>query len=241
MTSALQTWPLGASVAIYTFMCVRGRTLLAWTGLASMLGVTIHWSATGQGLGYGLSLAAVNVAPLLMATFFAFTIRPLGRSIFELREQPTLRVAAEAAASAVLDERDEQLRRLDEQARPLLARIVDGPDLFADERLVCELLEADLRDSLRARGLLDGRLSQAARAARSRGVQVVMLDDRGDIELDGTAHAALAASAASQLDSICTGSATVRLLPAGRPLLATMLIDAGETYRVEYGHDGRPV
>lgn len=242
LSSTLQTWPLGASVAIYTFMCVRGRTLLAWAGLMLVVAVTVVWSVlTGRGPVYGLSFSAVNAAPLLMATFFAFTIRPLGRSIFELRRQSTVRVAAEAAASAVLDERDAQLRRLDEQARPLMGRIVDGPDLDDDELLVCELLEADLRDSLRARGLLDDRLSRSARAARSRGVQVVMLDDRGDVDLDAHARTALATSAADRLDTLAAGSATVRLLPAGRPLLATMLVDADETYRIEYGHDGRPV
>ena len=240
VTSTLQTWPLGASIAIYTFMCVRGRTWFAWIGLTLMLGVTILWAAANQNLAYGMSLATINVAPLLMATFFAFTIRPLGRSIFQLREQSTLRVAAAAAASAALDERDAQLRRLDEQARPLLGRIADGPELDQSELLVCELLEADLRDSLRARGLLTARLARAARSARSRGVQVVMLDDRGDVELDPHVRTALADSAADRLDSISTGSATVRLLPPGRPLLATMLVDAGNTYRVEYGHDGRP-
>lgn len=241
-TSALQTWPLGCSVAIYTFMCVRGRTISAWIGLAAMIGTAIAWAViTGQGIGYAIGLSAINVAPLLMATFFALTIRPLGRSIFELRAQSTVRVASEAAASAVLDERDAQLRRLDHQARPLLGRIVAGPELLADDILVCQLLEADLRDSLRARALADTRLSQAARAARSRGVQVVMLDDRGDAELDDSVHAALTSSAAEELDGLAAGSATVRLLPAGRPVLATMLVDAGETYRIEYGHDGEPI
>lgn len=241
-SSSLQTWPLGASVAIYTFMCVRGRTLFAWIGLAATIGVTLLWTgATGQGVGYGLSFSGINVAPLLMATFFAFTIRPLGRSIFELRAQSTVRIASEAAASAVLEERDAQLERLDEQARPLLGRIVSGPDLTEDERLACELLEADLRDSLRARGLVDTRLSRAARAARSRGVQVVMLDDRGDVALDSDAHSALTASAADQLDALRSGSATVRLLPPGRPVLATMLVDADETFRLEYTQNGSPV
>lgn len=242
-SSSLQTWPLGASVAIYTFMCVRGRTWFAWAGLALTIGASLWWAAaTGQGFGYGLSFSGINVAPLLMATFFAFTIRPLGRSIFELRAQSTVRIASEAAASAVLEERDEQLRRLDEQARPLLGRIADGPEMSKDELLACELLEADLRDSLRARGLVEPRLTQAARSARSRGVQVVMLDDRGGSELDDRALAALTASAAERLDAIETGSVTVRMLPPGRASLATILHDdCEETRRYEYGLDGHIV
>lgn len=239
-SSSLQTWPLGASVAIYTFMCVRGRTLFGWFGLGSTIAVSLFWAvSTGQGIGYGFSFSGINIAPLLMATFFAFTIRPLGRSIFELRTQSTLRIASAAAAAAVLEERDEQLERLDEQARPLLGRIVDGPDLSEDEILACELLEADLRDSLRARGLVDSRLVQAARSARSRGVQVVMLDDRGDVALESPVHAALTSSAAARLDSIDSGTVTVRMLPPGRSTLATILHDDAEnTHRLEYGPDG---
>ncbi|MGA9873640.1 MAG: hypothetical protein WBQ44_21165, partial [Rhodococcus sp. (in: high G+C Gram-positive bacteria)] len=152
----------------------------------------------------------------------------------------TLRVASEAAASAVLDERDARLRSLDQQARPLLARIVDGPEISSDERLVCELLEAELRDSLRARGLVDDRLSHAARSARSRGVQVVLLDDRGDDALDPAVRTELAASVADRLDALDTGAATARLLPAGRTHLASMLVDDDSTHRIEYDHDGRP-
>lgn len=239
-SSSLQTWPLGASVAIYTFMCVRGRTLFAWVGLTLTIGSSLFWAVvTGQGIAYGLSFSGINVAPLLMATFFAFTIRPLGRSIFELRIQSTLRISSAAAASAVLEERDAQLERLDEQARPLLGRIVDGPDLNADELLACELLEADLRDSLRARGLAGSQLSQAARSARSRGVQVVMLDDRGEVPLDAPILTELTASAAAQLDSIDSGTVTVRMLPPGRSTLATILHnDSDDTHRFEYGPDG---
>lgn len=242
ISSSLQTWPFGSSVAIYTFMCVRGRTSFAWIGLASTIAVSIVWAVqSGQGLGYGLSLSGINIAPLLMATFFAFTIRPLAKSVFELRTQSTLRIASEAAASAVLEERDAQLRRLDEQARPLLGRIVDGPDLQPDEVMACALLEADLRDSLRARGLMDSRLVKAARSARSRGIAVIMLDDRGR-ELDEKVHAELTSSAAAELDHIGSGSVTLRMLPPGRATIATILHDdADDIRRLEYGPDGRIV
>lgn len=237
-SSALQTWTLGTSVALYTVMCVRGRTPLAWMGLVATVGVTLWWSvSTGQGVGYGIAFGVVNTAPLLMSSFFAYTLRPLSRSIFELRRRSTARVALEAAAAAVLDERDSQLERLDEMARPLLERTVHGPDLSAAEVLSCTLLEAELRDSLRARALVDPRLRHSVRTARGRGVNVVLLDDRAE-DLAPDVRDALVTSTAEHIDRIDHGSATIRLLPAGRPLLATMLVDAGETYRIEYKHDG---
>ncbi|SNT26696.1 hypothetical protein SAMN05421642_112112 [Rhodococcoides kyotonense] len=240
LTSPLQTWPLGMSVVIYTFMCVRGRTPLAWLGLLMSVAATVVWAvATDQGAWYGLSYSLINAAPLLMATFFTFTIRPLGRSIFELRRQSTERIAAQAAAAAVLEERDVQLERLDELARPLLERAVSGPDLGPEEQMACIILEADLRDSLRARRLADPVLQESVRAARRRGVGVVLLDDRADAELDADVRATVVESVARCLNGLENGSATIRLLPPGRPVLATMLVDAQEsTYRVEYANDG---
>jgi hypothetical protein len=242
LTGSLQSWPLGMSVVIYTFMCVRGRTPAAWFGLALTMSVAVGWAVlTGQGALFGLSFSAINIAPLLMATFFAFTIRPLGAAIFELREQSTIRIAAQAAAAAVLEERDARLASLDALARPLLQRIADGPDLTDEEVLACRLLEAELRDTLRARGLVLPDLSRAARSARARGVEVTMLDDRSPTALSEKVRNDIAAGASSSLDGAVTGSVTVRLLPPGRPAAATILLDdlGDGAQRVEYDDSGR--
>lgn len=240
VSSPLQTWPLGTSVALFTALCVRGRTSAAWAGLGTTVAVTIFWSVqTGQGAAYGIAFGVINAAPLLMSTFFAFTLRPLARSVFALRDQSTTRVASEAAAAAVLEERDSQLRRLDELARPLLERTVHGPDLAPEEIASYTLLEAELRDSLRARALVTDRLRTSVRTARDRGVSVVLLDDRADVELDTAVRDLVVDSAAEHIDRMPSGSATLRLLPAGRPALATMLVDSERTYRIEYEHDGR--
>ncbi len=242
LTGSLQTWPLGMSVVIYTFMCVRGRTLAAWIGLVLIMSVAIGWTMlTGQGFLYGLSFSAINVAPLLMATFFAFTIRPLAAAIFELREQSTVRIASQAAAAAVLEERDARLASLDALARPLLQRIADGPDLTDEELLGCVLLEAELRDSLRARGLVRPNLARAARSARARGVEVMMLDDRAPATLDDDARDRIVAAASNSLDGAHAGSVTVRLLPVGRAVAATVLLDdfGDGALRIEYDDSGR--
>ncbi|MDV6260829.1 hypothetical protein [Rhodococcoides yunnanense] len=242
LTGSLQTWPLGMSVVIYTFMCVRGRTLAAWLGLVLTMSVAIGWAAlTGQGALYGLSFSAINAAPLLMSTFFAFTIRPLAAAIFELRTQSTVRIASQAAAAAVLEERDARLASLDALARPLLQRIADGPDPTDEEILACVLLEAELRDSLRARGLMRPDLARAARSARARGVEVMMLDDRAPAALDDDARDRIVSAASNSLDGAEAGSVTVRLLPPGRPVAATVLLDdlGDNAQRIEYDDTGR--
>ncbi|MFI8569115.1 hypothetical protein ACIGGF_21415 [Rhodococcus sp. NPDC078407] len=242
LTGSLQTWPLGMPLVIYTFLCVRGRTLAAWLGLALTMSVAIGWAVvTGQGVAYGLSFSLINIAPLLMATFFAFTIRPLAAAIFELRKQSTVRIASEAAAAAALEERDARLASLDALARPLLQRIADGPDPTDEEILACRLLEAELRDSLRARGLIEPNLARAARSARARGVEVVLLDDRAAAALEVDARDRIVAAAADSLDAAEAGSVTVRLLPPGRTAAATVLLDdlGDGAQRIEYDDNGR--
>lgn len=236
----LQLWPLSAATAIYTYMCVRGRTAWAWVGMAATLASCALWAQqTGQGSGYGIGISAINLAPLLMATFFAWTIRPAARDIFALREQTIIRIAAEAADTAILDERDQQLRRLDNLARPLLEHLAADDDITDEQQLVCTLLEAHLRDILRAPILDTADVADAARSARARGVDVVLLDDHG---MDQTAipiRDRIVAAVLEALTRATDGQLTVRVLPPQRDTLLTILHNRSDgTVRTEYGHDG---
>lgn len=51
IVTGMQTWPVGTFAFIYTFLCVRGRTVLAWVGLGMMLLVMMVWSV-GAGAGF---------------------------------------------------------------------------------------------------------------------------------------------------------------------------------------------
>ncbi len=170
-----------------------------------------------------------------MSTFFAFTLRPLAGSIYLLRAMSLQRSAEQAASVAALEERDAQLDRLDSLARPLLERIATGEVLEAGERRAGVLLEARLRDGLRAPALQDPQVVEAADAARRRGVDVVMLDDHG---LDGVPpdeQARLRRAVADELDSVSHGSVTVRVLPPGRRALVTILVRGDSVRRIELG------
>lgn len=236
----LQLWPLSAATAIYTYMCVRGRTVWAWLGMTATLASCAWWAQhTGQGAGYGIEISAINLAPLVMATFFAWTIRPAARDIFALREQTVIRVAAEAADTAILDERDQQLRRLDNLARPLLEHLAADEDITEEQQLACTLLEAHLRDTLRAPILDTTDVAAAARAARARGVDVILLDDHG---MDHTAtplRDRIITAVVAALADAADGTLTVRVSPPQRDTLLTILHNRhDDTDRTEYGQDG---
>lgn len=248
-TANVQTAVLGMATVLLTFLCVRGRTALAWAGMAAMIAVWVAWGAwSGVGAGYGLGMSFLNIGPLIMSTFFAYTIRPLGNSIFVLRAQSTARAADAAASAAVLAARDAELDELDVLARPLLERIATGAALSQAERDACAHLEARLRDARRAPALRHAAVVDAAQRARERGVHVVMLDDGGTAGAEAPVLERLLSGVAATLDDARSGSVTVRVLPPGRRVLASILVEESRAgspapgvdpvHRIDFDHDG---
>ncbi|HEY5858403.1 MAG TPA: hypothetical protein VIW24_31385 [Aldersonia sp.] len=243
-TSAAQTWPFAAGTVVATYMCVRGRTPAAWINVLGMMVVALAWSlSTGQGIAPGVAISVFNFGPLAMGTVFAYTLRPAARAIVELREQATERIAEQAATAASLEERDSQLRQLDRLVRPTLDKIARGGPVDASTRLECALLEAELRDGLRAPSLVDVEVSAAARRARARGVEVVMVDDGGADDVTPAVRGRLLRHVGGELDGAEAGSVTVRILPPNRPVLATILVrdPVHGSRRVELDHDGQSI
>ncbi|MBH0118545.1 hypothetical protein M1M07_24010 [Rhodococcus sp. HM1] len=229
-------WTVGLSKIIFSFMCVRGRVALAWLGYVLMFATAIV--GAGEAGEVGFVVVAINAAPVLMGTVFAYMIRPVVRSIYELREQSTQRIAAEAAASAMIEERDAQLDRLDELARPLLERIASGSELDDAERLECLVLEARLRDTVRAPMLQNPALVEEVAAARRRGVDVVLLDDHGMDDAEPAVRDRVQGAIADELAAVTDGSVTVRVLPPGRATMVSVLVSGESVRRAEFGPDG---
>src|SRR5690606_40103107 len=109
---------------------------------------------------------------------------------------------------------------LDKVARPILERIAGGADLDPAERRECRLLEAELRDRLRAPELATEEIGRAARVARARGVEVVLLDDGGFADVPDAVREQVVELAVAELTRAESGTVTVRVLPPGRSMLA---------------------
>lgn len=242
--SVAQMWVFGACTVTATFMCVRGRTGAAWAGLLSMIAVAMAWTATaGQGLAHGIAISAINLGPLAMSTFFAYTLRPAARTIFQLREESTRQAGSEAAAAAALDERRAQTQRLDRMVRPILQTIAGPAPLDAALRNDCRLVEAHLRDTLRAPRLAAEPVTTAAQSARRRGVDVILVDDHGLDHMNPSAHHHLLSTIATELARTDAGSAHIRILPPNRPISATIVINDPQTgiRRIELDAAAEPV
>ena len=153
-----------------------------------------------------------------------------------LQRDGNRRAAERATEVAGSHEREAQLARVNTLAQPALELLGRGDPTTTADRAEFLIVEASLRDAIRGRSLFIEPLITACRAARSRGVEVSLLDDRADRA--SSALPELAAAVARELDTVPSGRFTARVLPAGRADLATIFIDSLENRMLRVAPDG---
>ncbi|MFC0313934.1 hypothetical protein ACFQNE_06010 [Gordonia phosphorivorans] len=231
----------GGVVTVLAFLLLRGRLASAWAGFLLSVVVTVLAAQIGGPDPAMVAAVMPNTAVLLLATFFEVMVRPRAEQIHALRRRTEVQAVAQAAAQGAMEVRERQLAYLDERARPLLEQIAAGDELAPRTLTECGLVEAALRDRIRAPGLEPLDLGADVWAARARGARVVLLDDRRSPDDDVTELLRpLQAAAVTALGRAGVGTAvTVRLLPPGRPLLATLsVVGDNSQSRQDFGLDG---
>ncbi|WP_144276246.1 hypothetical protein [Demequina sp. NBRC 110053] len=226
------TWHLGSNTWLLFFLALRRRAAMAWLGMAAMAAITIAWAhVSGRGVVAGVMMLNTHVGILLVGTLFATALRRTGRRIASL-ERRSIAAAAEQAESAAAEEirrtRSGELARL---AVPLLEQIAAGGPFEPSDRARFRLAEAALRDGVRGRSLMLPEVVQAAAGARSRGVAVTILDDRGSLPTDGDSAERLSGAVVAALEAASAGTVTIRLVPAGRSTALTIVASEGEHVR----------
>jgi hypothetical protein len=231
---------VSGGVVVCAFLCVRGRVGSAWLG--QMIACVVY---TGWVIGYGSPVSAVSqvvvpsIGVMIMATVFAALLRPAAREIFVLRAEQTAQAAHIAGVEAAAQERRTQIARLDELARPALRRIREHPNLSDSDKRTMLLLEARLRDGIRARGFDTPAVTDAVWRARDRGATVTLFDDGALDDASTYTVAQLHHTIVEQVDSVDAGAVmTIRIAPPRREYLATVTIitASGRNTRREYDH-----
>lgn len=221
-------WVVVAYSYVLALLAIRGR--VAATCVALVAAGAVYY-LSGGAPRTALDGTAVAGATALAAVVFTLYMRPLLRSYHGARADIARHAGAEARAAAQSRERRTQMAYLDRTARPILELLAAGHTLDTRQLRECRLLEAEIRDRLRAPSLAEPGLVRAARAARLRGVRVTLLDDSGTGSgTDGLA-AAIVDTAVAHLDSVRRGRVTVRVLPPGRGCAATIVIAEPDAHR----------
>jgi hypothetical protein len=237
-------WHFGADGFLMFFLALRNRPGWAWMGLAGMWAVTLLWSMTiGLGVGEGISLVVREAGILAIGTVFNLGFTRTSARISALQHTQLAKERIDAEAQAAIETRIARSAHLDTAVTDILKRLSAGSPLSDEDRASCLLLEASLRDSVRARALYREPVVSEARAARARGVEVTLLDDSGCVDLSevvgAEAHGRLAIAVAQELRKSGAGRFTARVLPTDRGILATITRDTGGPNEIlEVGRDG---
>lgn len=217
---------------LLVFLAMTGRpvvAVVAFVGSYAAMAATLVLR-TGLSLGELLPLAPfpqILNGPVAMVTGLGWLgVAELLRGRLD-REESEREAAAvrEAAALEKMAARSRDLAVAFAAAEPILRRAAAGVGT-ADDRRQAVLVEAALRDRLRAPRLAQEPLSAAVSGARDRGVEIDLLDD-------GPPDEVLPHRLLDQLTDRVTRAArgdriTIRLNPPDRPTLGSLLVDRSD-------------
>ena len=222
------SWCIGASSVLCCGLIVRERPRQAWAGLLLIITVIGVWTLiTGRNPITIFALGSGQFSTLL-----------IWHSTARISIAITARTAASEAAGAEIiarrrahQESEVLMRQAMTSVRrrvgPLLTAIAEGASITAGMRTRARMLEVELRDERRAPFFTDTRVIESARAARTRGIDVILLDDRGTgDDLTHEAQKAVIDRASQALDDAQAGQVVIRLLPPHqRPGLLSIVTD----------------
>ena len=191
------SWSIGVSNVINLGLMLRYKLSIAWIGVFLISLSTFIWSQIdGPPL---LVLIMLILPPVAEAAIWHIMFRrSMTTSTMLVRTQEATteflsrRSADEEANRAI----DQVMTSVSERARPILTELANGAPITPALRLRARLLEAELRDEIRARFFTGTDVVEAARAARIRGTEVILLDDgKADDEAQATRAEAVSTSA----------------------------------------------
>ena len=221
------SWCTGAGNDLSCGLLMRGRPVYAWAGSAATTLATAYWViSTGRPLfmiftymlGHYFTLASWHGVAHL-STRATTQIAATQRESARLQAQQR----AHEEADRIMTSRMASVRQ---RVTPLLTQIADGKAPTPELCSQAYLLEAELRDEIRAPFFTGTSIVTSAHAARRRGTEVILLDDSGDnTTIDDRTRANAVNYVTKLLNLTQSNRVVIRLNPPRRPTLLTIVTD----------------
>lgn len=221
------SWCTGAGNDLSCGLLMRGRPVYAWVGSAATTLATAYWViSTGRPLfmiftymlGHYFTLASWHGVAHL-STRATTQIAATQRETARLQAQQH----AHEEANRIMTSRMASVRQ---RVTPLLTQIADGTAPTPKLRSQAYLLEAELRDEIRAPFFTGTSIVTSAQAARRRGTEVILLDDSGDnTTIDDQVRTNAVNYVTKFLNVTQSHRVVIRLNPPRRPTLLTIVTD----------------
>jgi hypothetical protein len=216
--------------------------VFAWLSFMACYVLIIAWEAVFAGGLPDPLLLLFLPARLFIGTAFALVLRRSILAIEDFNRAEADAAVRAAAARAAREERISRLADLESMVRPMLIRIAEGQQLSTADMKACALLEGQLRDQIQAAALANAAVAGNARAARRRGVDVVMIDDGGLINTSPEVHRRVTQHVNDALHTSDGGRLRIRVLPPGRSSLISIYRsdEKSGTMRIDLDVHGDP-
>lgn len=218
--SAYSTWYVMGVATLMAATAVRQQKFIAWAGTSLLVIQVCSWAGVIAGIQTGLFGA-------LMLVFAGHSISVgLAKAYKDTMalNNETIETEKQKIANAVASEvRRAKLELALNGALPMLNLIKDSQGKLNDEqKKQARLLEAELRDEIRGRDLMSDSVRQAVKAARLRGVEVIVLDEGGVSNLSEEEKLTLLEQVVESINSVSEGRITFRA-PVGETWHATLV------------------
>lgn len=200
------TWYVSAVSTLMAISAIRQHKVIAWAGSGILTIEVLSWGGLealfNSGLGGALALVAAAHA-------ISVGLQNSAKQTAAYLETAKATEVSSAAETAIRQERSRRITTTLRGALPMLEKIAAGK-LTESEKQEAMFLEAQLRDEIRGRALINQKLKASVQSARARGVEVVLLDEGGLDEVSEDEREQIRNRMAQELDLISTGRVTIR-------------------------------
>jgi len=201
-------WYVGGLGVLLAITAVRGHPLLSWVGVLSLGLQLIIWGSPAILLEVGFVGATLYVAA---GQGIAQGLRTADSQFDAYIQQAEVAEATSSRNTATRLERKRLIEAALQEAVPTLKYLVSRRGRLSEkDKKEAWILEAQLRDEIRGRELVDNSIRLATKAARLRGVTVALLDDGG---LQGCTEKQLShfrKQIVKAVNSVAAGQITIR-------------------------------
>ena len=221
------SWCTGAGSDLSRGLLMRGRPVYAWVGSAATTLATAYWViSTGRPL--------LMIFTYMLGHYFTLVS---WHGVAHLSTRATTQIAATQRETARLQAQQHAHEEADrimtsrmasvrQRVTPLLTQIANGTEPTPELCNQAYLLEAELRDEIRAPFFTGTSIVTSAQAARRRGTEVILLDDSGDnTTIDDQVRTNAVNYVTNFLDLTQSNRVVIRLNPPRRPTLLTIVTD----------------
>jgi hypothetical protein len=202
------TWYVAAMATLMSATAIRQQRIISWLGISITVAQVVVWGGLSAVANTGVIGAFVLV---FAGQAVAYGLAKADRDVKAFGKLATKAARQMASSSAASAERKLRLEKALAGALPMLNLIVKNQGKLAEaDKVEARLLEAQLRDEIRGRGLMSDNIRQAVRAARVRGVEVLVLDEGGLDDVDEIERDRILLEAAGAVGEISAGRLTLR-------------------------------